>query len=402
MRAVLIGGVAIRVVAALLLIAGPWTNEVAELAGWDVARFQEIAEAPGQPWVDHDVEYPPGSVLAIETIAQDGVVQTHRILVAVALGVDLGIAMLLALSSGRRAAGAYLLLGLPLIPAGLLRFDLLSVALALIAAVALVGPTRREADPGAADTTETRPGAFAVIVTAAALVKVWPALLVAGALALGRRTAALAAVMVMAIAGIAWLVYAGLSLDPIDQVVSLRGATGWHVESLGGTITALTSDAQPERQLNAYRIGELNQMLVTAGRLLTVVIVAGLGWLVHRRGRSRPDLELLALFMLGSVAALLVTAPLLSPQFLLWLTPWAAVVATGTGRGDRWADISVALTAAATLVTGAVLAYYGPPNVAEPTPAALLLARNVTLAALVPATALALLQPSTKKGALKG
>jgi hypothetical protein len=279
----------------------------------------------------------------------------------------------------------------------LLRFDLLSVVLALVAAVALVGVAKREAGDGGAGATETRTGAFAVIVTAAALVKVWPALLVAGALALGRRVAALAALGVMAVAGIAWLAYAGLSLDPIEQVVSLRGATGWHVESLGGTITALTTDAQPERQLNAFRIGELNQTLVTAGRVLTVVIVIGLGWLVQRRGRSRPDLELLALFMLGSVAALLVTAPLLSPQFLLWLTPWAAIVAAGATAGDRLAIVSVALTAAATLVTGAVLAYYGPPNVAEPTPAALLLARNVVLAALVPAAALALLQPATKE-----
>ena len=399
LRAILVGGVAIRVIAALLLVAGPWTNEVAELAGWDVARFQEIADAPGQPWVDHEVEYPPGSVLAIETIAQDGVVQTHRILVALALAIDLGIALLLALSSGRRAAGAYLLLGLPLIPAGLLRFDLLSVALALIASIALGGLVKRKADDAGEGATETRPGAFAAIVAAAALVKVWPALLVAGAFALGRRTAAVSAVAAMAISGIAWLAYAGLSLDPIEQVVSLRGATGWHVESLGGTITALTSDAEPERQLNAFRIGELNQTLVTAGRVLTVAIVVGLGWLVHRRGRTRPDLQLLALFMLGSVAALLVTAPLLSPQFLLWLTPWAAIVAAGAVTGDRWAGISVALTAAATLMTGAVLAYYGPPNVAEPTPAALLLARNVALAALVPAVALALLQPTAQRQA---
>lgn len=396
LRAILIGCVAIRVVAALVVVAGPWTDDASELAGWDVARFQEIADAPGRAWVDHPVEYPPGSVVIIEAIAQDGVVETQRILAALSLAIDLGVALLLALAAGRRAAAAYLVLGLPLIPAGFVRFDLWSVALAVVAAIALVGSPGQNGPSGerggssaCRETAGGRSLSFAVIVTAAALVKVWPALLVAGAVALGRRTAALAAVATMAIAGAAWLVYGGLDLGPVEQVVSLRGATGWHVESLGGTITALTSDAQPERQLNAFRIGRLNDVWVLAGRVVTIAVVFVLGWLVYRRHTAAParaDLELLALFMLGSTAALLVTAPLLSPQFLLWLTPWAAIAGARAGR----LSYSVLLTGAATLITGAVLTYFGPPNVAETTPAALLLVRNLVLVALIPAVAIEL------------
>jgi hypothetical protein len=384
----------------LVLIAGPWTNEAAELAGWDVERFQEIADEPGRAWVDHDVEYPPGSVLAIEAVALDGVVETHRFLAALSLGIDLGVALVLGLAAGRRAAAAYLLIGLPLLPAGLVRFDLWSVALAVVAAIALVGLPRGK--------PETRNGSFAVIVTVAALVKVWPALLVAGAFALGRRTAGLAALAAMSVAGAAWLVYGGLSLDPIEQVVSLRGATGWHVESLGGTLTSLTSDSEPEKQLNAFRIGQLDRAVVTAGRMVTLAVVIALGWLVARaRQTTRAatgaaptaavELELLALFMLGSVAALLVTAPLLSPQFLLWLSPWAAIVAGSTNRPTA----PVVLTGAAALLTGIVLAYYGPPNLTDTAPAALLLARNAMLVALIPAVAVQLVGSSGTKDPLR-
>ena len=44
----------------------------AYLAGWDVARFHQLADQPGRHWVDHEVEYPPGSVVLIEGLSLAG------------------------------------------------------------------------------------------------------------------------------------------------------------------------------------------------------------------------------------------------------------------------------------------------------------------------------------------
>lgn len=373
MRWLLAVTVSIRVLAAIVLIAGPWTDEADDLEGWDVARFQEIADAPGRHWVDHEVEYPPGTALLVETLARDHVVETHRLLVASSLAVDLAVAALVGMMGGRRASAVYLVLGLPLVPMGLLRFDLWSVALAVVAVAAL---------------GQRKPAAFAGATTAAAMVKVWPVVLLAPAIALRRRAATVAALATMAGAGLAWLAYGGWSLDPLDQVLSLRGATGWHVESIGGTLSALTTEARPERQLDAFRIGELDESIVLFGRLVTVAVATAFVAL-GRRVPVRPDdprtaVTAASVIMLGTTAALIVTAPLLSPQFLLWLTPWAALaVATPVESPDRWLAALVILTGVATTVTGAVLAAYGPPDLAEPTPAVVLGLRNLVLIAIV-------------------
>ena len=393
--------VAVRVAAAAVLVAGPWTNEPSELAGWDVARFQQLADEPGRPYADHEVEYPPGSVVLIEALAGGGVVRTHRLLVTLSLAVDLGVAALVQRLGGDRAAGAYLLLGLPLVPMGLLRFDLWA-ALAAVGAVAVAASstTARRGTDVAVDI------AVGVLVAAGALVKVWPALLVAGLWAVGRGRAAVASLVAMAAAGVAWLTWAGAGLDPVRQVLSLRGATGWHLESIPGSLVALFGSSQPELQLDAFRIGHLDGRLVLAGRVVTLAVVAALAVGVRRSRRTVGSVasdgaaDRLALVMLGATGALIVTAPLLSPQFLLWLTPWAALQLTG-GPSDT-ARRLVALTAVVTVVTGVTLTVFGPPDVGQPLPALLLLGRDAALVALIALAVRAALRPSgTPAGAAR-
>ncbi|MGF1597686.1 MAG: hypothetical protein ACFCVK_12280 [Acidimicrobiales bacterium] len=395
--------IVVRAVAALALTVGPWTDEPEELAGWDVERFWEIAEAPGRHWVDEPVEYPPGSVMVFEAVADGDLVGTHRRLVVLSFLVDLTIAGLAAAIGGVRSLATYLVLGLPLVPMGLLRLDLWAAGLALMALLAL---GRR------------RPAAFACLVTAAALVKVWPALLVAPAIALGRRAAVLGTATTAVLSTLAWIAYGGWRLEPIDQVLSLRGASGWHVESVPGSLVALLTDEEPTLQLNAFRIGEIDTTIVRLGQLLALAVAAALAALVGRAARpadrgeatvaspvptpaevappmaagvdgggnrvgrcsvgGRPVVGLVALAMLGSTATLVVTAPLLSPQFLLWLTPWAAVAA---GLVPRHRAPVVATGVAATL-TGLVLVAYGPAGVADTVPALLLLARDGALVAV--------------------
>ncbi|MFV0257997.1 MAG: hypothetical protein ACK5PP_06075 [Acidimicrobiales bacterium] len=367
--------VLVRVVVVGVLAFGPWTDEAGELAGWDIERFQVVADLDGRPYVDQPVEYPPGSVVAIELVAGGDLVTTHRVLAVASLLVDLAIAAALARWWRPSTGVAYLLAGLPLVPMGYVRFDLWATALAVLAAAALV---------------RNRVGATAAATTAGALVKVWPVMLVAAAVAVHRTRAAVVTVLTGAAAGIVWLAYAGGSLDPVDQVVSLRGATGWHVESLAGSLIALTTDATPTRQLDAFRIGTLDPRLVLLGRLATLAAVAGLVMLGRRgtggtgpAGRARDELVVGAV-TLGATAAMVVTAPLLSPQFLLWLTPWLAIVATSSADGARavtWASgIAIGLT-------GLVLAVWSPPELAGTAPALLLLARDAALVAVVVSTA---------------
>lgn len=411
--------IAVRLVAAGLLIFGPWVDEPSELSGWDVARFQEIAAQDGRAWADHPVEYPPGSVVAIEAVAGPSVVETSRTVVVVGLMADLATALFLGAMAGPRAAKVYLVLGLPLVPMGLVRFDTLVTLVAVVAVWALrpgvpdggdlvVTAARRRADIG-----------FALAVVVAAAIKVWPVLLVAVAWAAGRRSAAALSAAIGGAAVVGWLVWADAGIDPLQQVLSLRGASGWHVESTIGAVVAVFSGEAARLELNAFRIGTLRDEVVLAGRVVAVSAVAALVTVALRFGISLrfgvesahrpgerldpsapselegPALRTIGPVALGSVAALLVTAPLLSPQFLIWLTPWAALTAARAGddrssptaadSAGRPTPTPAGLTMAATLITGITLAVFGPPGLDATVPAVLLTARNLLLAAIVAA-----------------
>ncbi|MDA3038407.1 MAG: hypothetical protein O3C27_02555 [Actinomycetota bacterium] len=373
---------AARVLATAALLVGPWTDDAAELAGWDASRFQAIHDAPGRPWIDHGVEYPPGSVALIELITVqvgesvfgEGVVGTQRLLVALSLVVDLGVAVVL--ERHRRDAGlAYLVLGTAVVPAGLLRFDLWAAACTAIGLIFLAQQNRK----GRAHVMAV--GGFALAVVAGAAIKISPGLLIAVALAVRKKTEAVVALVCGAFVAAGWLVWAGT--DALTQVTSLRGAEGWHVESVPGSLLVLTGAGPARFEADAYRIGTLDDDLVLAGRVMTLLIVVGLGVLVHRRSRT-PGMAASAapLAMLGSTAALVLTAPLLSPQFLLWLTPAAALTWVG---GHRRPTV---FTAAAIALTALTLALFGPPGVDHPLAAAMLLVRDTLLIGIIGTCAL--------------
>ncbi len=413
--------IALRLVVALFLAAGPATDEIGELAGWDAERFQEIAERDGPAWVDHPVEYPPGSVLVFDRLAGDDVVETHRRLVVLSVILDLGVALALARRVGRPSATAYLWLGLPLVPFGYQRLDTLVTTIAVVAALAILGPARsagtERSGARAGPEARARVGVdvgvdvvAAVAIAAGAMIKVWPALLIVGAMAIGRWRAAVAAAVSTGAAGLVWLAVVGDGLGPVDQVVSLRGATGWHVESLPGALVALVGSERAELELNAYRIGTLRPGLVTTGRVLAVVTmgllaIGGLrrfGALTSARGgegaekrAGEYDRPVFALATLGSVAALVVTAPLLSPQFLVWLVPFAAMAwpSRPTGPGSIRVGPALLATATAAALTGVALHGFGPDDLTGFVPASLLTIRNLALIA-VTGTCLAALWPT--------
>jgi hypothetical protein len=424
--------VLIRLAVAGFLIVGPATDEPAELAGWDAERFQEIADREEGAWAGQPVEYPPGSVVVLDRVAGDDVVATHRRLVALSLVVDLGTALALWRRIGPGTGRAFLLLGLPLVPLGYQRLDTLVTALAVVAALALLAPGAAPPDRstgragstgpplGAARRRQAADALAASAIAVGALTKVWPLVLVVGAVAIGRWRAAVGGLVTTALLGGLWLVMVGDGLEPIDQVVSLRGATGWHVESLPGTLVALVGDTPTRLELNAYRIGTLAPGLVTAGRVVAVTVMGLLAFAGRSAGarRSGPlpvcgvgpatraaddTRRVLGLTVLGAVATLLVTAPLLSPQFLVWTTPFAALLVDpdgGVAPPDRPA---VGLAAAAAVLTGLTLTAVGPADLAGTVPASLLTIRNLCLATLPLAAVAALVRPSgTTRGTPAG
>jgi hypothetical protein len=340
--------VAVRVVIAVVIVAGPWTDEASELDRWDVDRFHEIATSPGQAYVDFDVEYPPVYLGLLEALDAPALTDAIDRYVVANLGFDLVVALALVSLGGRRAVLAYLAVGLFLLPLLYLPLDLASVACA-VGATALVA--KRHLRTGGA------------VLAVGVLTKLWPVLLVPALFSRARRRAAVWFAGVLAAGTAAWLAWAGL--DSPKQVATFRGATGWHVESALGALVALVDGVPARYDAGSFRVGTA-PLVVKVVLLAAVAAVALVAW---RRARGQ-ELRAENLAVLTSVAALLAASPLLSPQFLVWLAPWAALA-------WAWGDRRVAGAGfAAIALTGVTLAGFGPDGLDHPVPLLLLTARN--------------------------
>ncbi len=310
-----------------------WT--VPDFATGDNRRFREIAAAPGVPYRDADIEYPPLGWLYLELIgAPDDVTTGGRLLVLTQLVADLAVAAALAYGWGRRTAVAWLVLMLPLCWEGWIygRFDLLAVALAMWG-LALARRHR-----------ETLGGA---LVGLSAFVKAWPIVTVPGLAVEHRPRALRTSLLTLLIGGLGWLALGGPS--GVAQVVSFRGATGWQVESTVGSVLLLDATRPSRSESGALRIGEQPgwAKVVLAVLLLGGIVIA---WLLARRaarsGGTSPA-EAAVLGNLVCVGLLLVLSPLLSPQYLVWLLPFVAI---------RWRDWLITGLMAASLVLSALVA----------------------------------------------
>ncbi|HSO95373.1 MAG TPA: glycosyltransferase family 87 protein [Acidimicrobiia bacterium] len=321
--------IAARVAAVPISLSQDATKGRRKVLTGDVARFHTIALHRKTPYRDFPVEYPPLMLGAIEAL-DGGSLRTATVATMWSqLLLDLGVAALLFWGWGRRTAFAYLLIGLPFIvyPFLYLRLDLLSVALA-VGGLALVR-RRRPALGGAA-------------LALACFAKIWPVLLAPGLL-VRRSWRAVAAFTAVGVAGmVGWVAWAGTD-GPI-QVLSMRGATGWEIEStVGAVVRAVTGD-RVHIDHGAWRAG---LMPGWASPLLGVMLFAAVvaTWVLADRNRPHGAGVLDGTAALAAIGSFLLFSPLLSPQFLIWLVPFAAIVAA---RGDwligRLALVIVALS----------------------------------------------------------
>jgi hypothetical protein len=262
---------------------------------------------------------------------------------------------------GARSAVAYLLISLPLVPFIFFRLDLLSVALA-IGAMALV--------------SKGAPLAGGLVLSGAVFTKFWPAVLAIG-LAAQRRWRALVAFG--AATGVGLVVWTGLAgADALRQVATFRGSRGWQIESAVGSVLLRFSDRPVVWEGDANRIGTA----AGARPALTLALIAGLvaiGLLAHRRGVG--DVGVVSL---ASVTLLLLAAPILSWQYLIWLAPWAALAWI---EGER---VPALVTATAIALTAPLIPLGVELTERRPLATNLLMLRNLTLVALLIVCAAAL------------
>ena len=314
------------VVAALVLLRivsltvalGSGQEELGSILGGDARRYHEIAFAQGTPYADFAVEYPPGALAVIELIDDMDPLTMLQRLGWSQLGIELATALVLWWGWGRRALLAYLVLGTPflLYPFPYLRIDLPAVLLAT-AGMALL---RRHRDLPAGIAT-----------AAAVFAKAWPIVL-GGAFLVERRWRGLAAWVTTGLAlAIAWVLWAGTT-GPIE-VFSFRGAVGWQVESLPGAVVHVLDPSRAKVESGAWRTGV---MPAWARPVLTLLSFGGaaLAWVLadRRRRAGAPDTTTFGLAPVVAITCLLVFAPIISPQYLLWLLPWTAVLAAAGER----------------------------------------------------------------------
>ena len=261
-------------------------------------------------------QYPPGAALAFWLPGRlpGSYVEDFMFL---AIGCDLAVTLMLcswARRGGSLAGAWYWVCSVPLLgPVVVGRFDLLPVALC-VAALGITG----------------RGGVRGALIGAATAVKVWPVTLLAGMAPGQQRRGVAAAALVLATVCAAFA-------PATASFLAHQNDRGVEIESVAATPFMIWRQAGWPGTL-AYRFGsyQLSGAHVAlaqdaAGLGFVLAAVAVIGWrLVIASGRARWRPEFAADAPLAATLLFLVASPVLSPQYLLWVTGLAAAcLATG-------------------------------------------------------------------------
>ncbi|MEU1192646.1 glycosyltransferase 87 family protein [Streptomyces sp. NPDC005859] len=272
--------------------------------------WYEVLSTGTFPAADVTWQYPPAAALAILSPGLLPFLDYASAFFVLAFLADLAVLMLLlntGLRPGRSLRGARMwVAGLPLLgPTVYSRYDVMVTA---VAVAALVAGARH-------------PRVMGALTGFAVLLKVWPALLLAGAVR--RRAWAAAAVTVGALAGIF-----ALAVPGAFAFLTFQRDRGTEVESLGALVLHV-----------ARRFGWRGEVLLNYGSLeflgpyvgvvsdvalgLTAVVF---GWLLlWRLAARRFAPQTLAEAAFTAVLLFTVTSRVISPQYLVWLIGLAAV-----------------------------------------------------------------------------
>jgi hypothetical protein len=322
---------------------------------YDFERYYEIATTAGRPYLDFPVEYPPGTVLTLRTLAaaagSRGRFGVGLVLISVVA--DAIIVAALGWGWGAAAAACYALIVIPIVDLFFLRADLWSTALVAVA----VAAWQRE-----------RRSVCGLSLAAGAALKLWPLAFFVLLLAPDRSRVRLMPIVAGAAAGAAilggWMWMAGWS--GFYQVLTFRGAHGWEIESTVGSVWMLVSRSSMRVESGAWRIGTTSGLTST---LLAALAAAPCLWSIWRGGRTGH----LGAGWIGGVSALLALSALLSPQYAAWLAPGCAIAWV---QRDRRLAV---LGALAIFLTNLIWKSFSPLVHGATAPLVMLLARNALL-----------------------
>jgi hypothetical protein len=139
-------------------------------------------------------------------------------------------------------------------------------------------------------------------------------------------------------------------MDGVREVLSYRGATGWQIESIFGVAADVFTDGVLRVEAGAARIGTMLPWQLTALRIGTLVAVS-CAWLLARRRTCDP----FGGPALAAVASLLLLSPVASPQYIVWLVPWAAIAAAERDR----LDVRILMLGAGVFASAVFAVYWG-------------------------------------------
>ena len=347
-------------------------SQAAEPAG-DFDRYYAIAAAPGRPYLDYQVEHPIGTLLVFKALGRLPGGRPSFGLAIVVLDAIADVFIIGALYQGWGIAAAIAggALIVPVLGLFFNRIDAWSTAAAILA----VAAWRRD-----------RPIALGGALAIGTAFKLWPLVLATLLLVPWRGPRSLRAMAAFAAAAAVlggcavWLAGA----KGVLQVLTFRAATGWQVESLIGSLLHLTDTQTLRMQSGSWRIGTINGAVSIAMFLAAAPVCVWSSW----RGAR---LDRVGAGWLASVSTLLVLSALLSPQYVIWLAPAAAIAWVD---GDTRLTV---LTAIAIVLTQAFWSFYGRVLTNDMPILMLVVLRNIVLIALA-VTAVARLWRGSPQG----
>lgn len=317
-RVTIVALIGLRLLAVLLISAK--ADEVAargKSLGLDTSQYHERVTAEGTPYRDFNVEFPPVTLGELRAVRGSTPVETGLHLAWAQFLLDGATLLVIGLVWGSAALGAYLLLTALFAPFMFLQVEPLVVALVVFA---LAGVELRRDRLGG------------TLLAVAAFAKVWPIVLIPILAARGKWQAVRYCLTTGILGLAAWMWWAG----PSAPVMFFRylSSGGWEVGSVVGTFVGLFTKDPIVVAAGTNRV-ESVPLWASVFLLATALVAAGAAALRTRRGGSW---EVAAFFAVG---ALVLLSPIFSPQYVLWLVPFAAI--SGKPRLLAVAGIAVAV-----------------------------------------------------------
>lgn len=345
----------------VLLFPGPdVTTDVSSIyQGW-----YEVLRTGSFPSADVTWQYPPAAALAILSPALLPFLGYAQAFFVLAFLADLAVLVLLlhaGLRPRRSLRGARLwVAGLPLLgPTVYARYDVMVTAVAVAALLAGV----------------RHPRAMGALTGFAALLKVWPVLLLAGAVR--RRAWGAAALTVAALSGLFAVLMPGAF-----AFLAFQRDRGTEVESLGALVLQVARQFgwRGRVLLNYGSVEFLGPYVSVVSDVALFLTALAFGWLLLWRltaRRTAPHTPADAAFT--AVLLFTVTSRVISPQYLVWLVGLAAVCLCSRATAMTGPAVLVLAASAVTVLEFPV--YFADVVAGTPLGVTLLVVRNGLLLA---------------------